>query len=165
MSRNPYVAVYFSELECLRELNVAAFHAAMERNPEAGQPTASGKGKQGEYRKRKLAPGETLAAVYPTGPDILVWLQIKKHFNPNPGKNPDGPGYAWPGIKRLEEVTGLSRSTVRRSIQNLEGYELLRVITKWGLGNQYHRFACTCGDCFEKEAQKNHRKVLEFAAF
>lgn len=157
--KNPYVAVYYSELELLRDLNNAAFRSSMEPNPNAGQPTASGKGVQGEFRKRKLKKGEKIKHQYPTGADILVLLQIKKHYNPNPGNKNDGPGYAWPGMRTLQDVTGLKRSTIKRSIKNLETFGMIRTITKWGIGNQYHKFSCACEDCLEKTGDA---KVYQF---
>lgn len=148
-----YVPVTFRELEDLRDLNLDAFHAHMEPNPHQGEPTKSGNGKQGPYRARKLAKGEKRAAQYPTGADILVWLTIKRFYNPLHG-------YAWPGIKRLEKETGLKRSTIKRSLISLESFQLLRVINKWGLGNQYHRWECECAQCLDKECTRS--KVLKF---
>lgn len=149
-----YVAVYHSELDSLRDLNLAAFDAAMEPNPDRGKPTKSGKGKQGPFRPRTLARGERRAALYPTGADILIWLQIKRYYNRLHG-------YSWPGLRKLQELTGLSRSTVKRSLIALEDYRLVRVIHKWGLGNQYHRWACVCDACEDHREKWDTLETLD----
>ena len=84
---------------------------------------------------------------YLTGGHYLVWLWIKRLYNAEKG-------YAFPGLKYLEDVTGLSNRTLKRAIKDLEKYEMIRVIHKWGLGNQYHPWACTCEDCTKKEEKK-----------
>jgi len=98
--------------------------------------------------------------------DLLVWLWIKRLYNPHPANDPDGPGYAWPGLKRLARETGFHRNTVRRSIVRLERFEMVRVIRVWGIGNQYHPWPCRCTACDAKERDKAERrapsKVLEF---
>lgn len=102
---------------------------------------------------------------YLTGGHYLVWLWIKRLYN-------EDKGYAFPGLKYLEDVTGLSNRTLKRAIKDLEKYELVRVIHKWGLGNQYHPWSCICVDCQAKEEKKalerakiqnrERAKVLEF---
>lgn len=84
---------------------------------------------------------------YMTGGHYLVWLWIKRLYNRDKG-------YAFPGISYLERVTGLSNRTVKRAIKDLESFEMIRIIHKWGLGNQYHRWACICKDCEDKEQKK-----------
>jgi hypothetical protein len=49
-----------------------------------------------------------------------VWLAIKSHADYNTGK-------AWPGMRRLAELTGLSLMPVQRAVQVLLGANLLRV--------------------------------------
>jgi DNA-binding transcriptional regulator YhcF (GntR family) len=50
-----------------------------------------------------------------------VWLAIKSHADFNDGE-------AWPGIRKLAEMTGLGKSTVDRTIQTLIDAKLLRVL-------------------------------------
>lgn len=49
-----------------------------------------------------------------------VWLAIKSHADYNTGK-------AWPGMRRLGELTGLSLGLIHKSIQTLIHAHLLRV--------------------------------------
>jgi hypothetical protein len=49
-----------------------------------------------------------------------VWLAIKSHADYNTGK-------AWPGMRRLAELTGLALGSVQRAVQVLLGANLLRV--------------------------------------
>lgn len=49
-----------------------------------------------------------------------VWLAIKSHADYNTGK-------AWPGMRRLAELTGLSLGMVHKSVQSLLDCHLLRV--------------------------------------
>jgi hypothetical protein len=49
-----------------------------------------------------------------------VWLAIKSHADYNTGK-------AWPGMRRLSDLTGLSLGLVHRSVQTLVQAHLLRV--------------------------------------
>lgn len=61
-----------------------------------------------------------------------VWLAIKSHADFNDGE-------AWPGIRRLAEMTGLGKSTVDRSIQTLIDAKLLRVLAT-GKGHKTSRY-------------------------
>ena len=102
---------------------------------------------------------------YMTGSHYLVWLWIKRLYNADKG-------YAFPGLKYLEDVTGLSNRTLKRAIKDLEAFEMIRVIHKWGLGNQYHPWSCICDACTTKEEKKaldraekereQRAKVIEF---
>jgi|SRR5471032_510436 len=49
-----------------------------------------------------------------------VWLAIKSHADYNTGK-------AWPGMRRLSDLTGLSLGLIHRSVQTLVDAHLLRV--------------------------------------
>lgn len=49
-----------------------------------------------------------------------VWLAIKSHADYNTGK-------AWPGMRRLGDLTGLSLGLIHRSVQTLVDAHLLRV--------------------------------------
>lgn len=49
-----------------------------------------------------------------------VWLAIKSHADYNTGK-------AWPGMRRLGDLTGLSLGLIHRSVQTLVEAHLLRV--------------------------------------
>lgn len=49
-----------------------------------------------------------------------VWLAIKSHADYNTGK-------AWPGMRRLSDLTGLSLGSIHRSVQILVDAHLLRV--------------------------------------
>lgn len=51
---------------------------------------------------------------------FVVWLAIKSHADYNTGK-------AWPGMRRLADLTGLSLGPVHRAIQVLLEAHLLRV--------------------------------------
>lgn len=57
---------------------------------------------------------------------FFVWLAIKAHADFQTGE-------AWPSIRRLAEITGLSAMTVQRALDKLESARLLRVSKK---GNQ-----------------------------
>lgn len=60
-----------------------------------------------------------------------VWTAIKFHADYASGK-------AWPGMRRLGELTGLSKSTVDRCIDTLEKAKMLRVSKrKNGRGFEY----------------------------
>lgn len=60
-----------------------------------------------------------------------VWTAIKFHADYETGK-------AWPGMRRLGELTGLSKSTVDRCIHTLEKARLLRVAKRAkGRGLEY----------------------------
>ena len=61
-----------------------------------------------------------------------VWLAIKSHADFNDGE-------AWPGIRRLAEMTGLGKSTVDRTIQTLIDAKLLRVLAT-GKGHKTSRY-------------------------
>jgi hypothetical protein len=50
-----------------------------------------------------------------------VWLAIKSHADYNTGK-------AWPGMRRLSDLTGLSLGLIHRSVQTLLDSHLLRVV-------------------------------------
>lgn len=49
-----------------------------------------------------------------------VWLAIKSHADYNTGK-------AWPGMRRLSDLTGLSLGLVHKSVQTLVDAHLLRI--------------------------------------
>jgi len=51
---------------------------------------------------------------------FFVWLAIKAHADFQTGE-------AWPSIRRLAEITGLSAMTVQRALDTLERARLLRV--------------------------------------
>lgn len=51
---------------------------------------------------------------------FVVWLAIKSHADYNTGK-------AWPGMRRLADLTGLSLGPVHRAVQVLLDAHLLRV--------------------------------------
>lgn len=57
---------------------------------------------------------------------FCVWLAIKSHANFQTGE-------AWPSIRRMAEITGLSKTTVQKALERLEEAKLLRVTKK---GNQ-----------------------------
>lgn len=57
-----------------------------------------------------------------------VWLAIKSHSDYNTGK-------AWPGMRRLAELTGLSLGSVSNSVDVLVNAHLLRVIRR-GAGHR-----------------------------
>lgn len=57
---------------------------------------------------------------------FIVWVAIKTHADFNTGQ-------AWPSIRRLADITGLSSNTVQKAIHALETAHLLRVIRQ---GNQ-----------------------------
>lgn len=51
---------------------------------------------------------------------FVVWLAIKSHADFNTGR-------AWPGMRRLADLTGLSLGPVHRAVQTLLDVHLLRV--------------------------------------
>ena len=57
---------------------------------------------------------------------FMTWTAIKTHADFNTGQ-------AWPSLRRLAEITGLSVNTVQKAINNLEGAHLLRIVKA---GNQ-----------------------------
>lgn len=57
---------------------------------------------------------------------FIVWIAIKTHADFNTGT-------AWPSIRRLGEITGLSVNTVQKAIGGLETANLLKVVKT---GNQ-----------------------------
>lgn len=61
-----------------------------------------------------------------------VWLAIKSHADFNDGE-------AWPGVRKLAELTGLGKSTVDRTIQTLIDAKLLRVLAT-GKGHKTSRY-------------------------
>lgn len=61
-----------------------------------------------------------------------VWLAIKSHADFNDGE-------AWPGVRRLSEMTGLGTGTVSRTIQTLIDARLLRIVTT-GKGKKTSRY-------------------------
>jgi hypothetical protein len=61
-----------------------------------------------------------------------VWLAIKAHADFNDGE-------AWPGIRKLAEMTGLGKSTVDRTIQTLIDAKLLRIL-ETGKGHKTTRY-------------------------
>lgn len=52
---------------------------------------------------------------------FITWVAIKTHADFNTGT-------AWPSIRRLADITGLSINTVQKAIQSLAAAHLLRVI-------------------------------------
>lgn len=52
-----------------------------------------------------------------------IWLAIKSHADYQTGK-------AWPGMRRLGELTGLSLGSVSNSVQTLVDAKLLRVVVQ-----------------------------------
>lgn len=50
-----------------------------------------------------------------------IWLAIKSHADYNTGK-------AWPGMRRLSDLTGLSLGMIHKSVQTLVEAHLLRVV-------------------------------------
>jgi len=57
---------------------------------------------------------------------FVIWIAIKTHADFNTG-------IAWPSIRRLSEITGLSVNTVQKAIKELERASLLRIVQT---GNQ-----------------------------
>lgn len=57
---------------------------------------------------------------------FIVWVAIKTHADFNSGT-------AWPSIRRLAEITGLSVNTVQKAIAGLETANLLKIVK---IGNQ-----------------------------
>lgn len=57
---------------------------------------------------------------------FIVWIAIKTHADFNNGT-------AWPSIRRLGEITGLSVNTVQKAIAGLETASLLKIVRA---GNQ-----------------------------
>lgn len=51
---------------------------------------------------------------------FIIWVAIKSHADFNTGK-------AWPSLRRLADITGLSVNTVQKAIKQLESCHLLRV--------------------------------------
>lgn len=64
-----------------------------------------------------------------------VWLAIKSHADYNTGK-------AWPGMRRLADLTGLSLGMVHKSIQTLVAAHLLRVEAPAGKRRGQTYIAC-----------------------
>lgn len=65
-----------------------------------------------------------------------VWLAIKSHADYNTGK-------AWPGMRRLSDLTGLSLGLIHRSVQTLVEANLLRVVKPGGGGRKSQTYiAC-----------------------
>lgn len=54
---------------------------------------------------------------------FIVWVAIKSHADFNTGK-------AWPSIRRLADITGLSVNTVQKAINGLISSNLLRIDSK-----------------------------------
>jgi hypothetical protein len=52
-----------------------------------------------------------------------IWIAIKSHADYQTGR-------AWPGMRRLAELTGLSLGTVSNSVQTLVDAKLLRVVVQ-----------------------------------
>lgn len=66
---------------------------------------------------------------------FALWLAIKSHADYSTGK-------AWPGMRRLGELTGLSLGSVVKGVKTLQEYKLLRVVdspkgSKSRKGNTY----------------------------
>lgn len=57
---------------------------------------------------------------------FVIWIAIKTHADFNTGT-------AWPSIRRIAEITGLSNMTVQKAIKDLQAHHLLKVLKT---GNQ-----------------------------
>lgn len=52
---------------------------------------------------------------------FIVWVAIKSHADFQTGQ-------AWPSLRRMADITGLSVNTVQKAIKQLEGAHLLRIV-------------------------------------
>lgn len=59
-----------------------------------------------------------------------IWLAIKSHADFHTGE-------AWPGVRRLMELTGLASATVQKGLQTLQDAHLLRIARKSGQKHVY----------------------------
>jgi len=57
---------------------------------------------------------------------FVIWIAIKTHADFNTGT-------AWPSVRRIAEITGLSSMTVQKAIKDLQTHHLLKVVKS---GNQ-----------------------------
>lgn len=57
---------------------------------------------------------------------FITWVAIKSHADFNTGK-------AWPSLRRMADITGLSVNTVQKALKQLQAAHLLRVVKS---GNQ-----------------------------
>lgn len=57
---------------------------------------------------------------------FVIWIAIKTHADFNTGK-------AWPSIRRIAEITGLSDKTVQKALKELQAAHLLKIVQT---GNQ-----------------------------
>jgi DNA-binding transcriptional regulator YhcF (GntR family) len=57
---------------------------------------------------------------------FVIWIAIKTHADFNTGA-------AWPSIRRIAEITGLSSMTVQKALKDLQTHHLLKVVKT---GNQ-----------------------------
>lgn len=57
---------------------------------------------------------------------FVIWIAIKTHADFNTGN-------AWPSIRRIAEITGLSNMTVQKALKELQAQHLLKIIKA---GNQ-----------------------------
>lgn len=57
---------------------------------------------------------------------FVIWIAIKTHADFNTGK-------AWPSIRRIAEITGLSNMTVQKALKDLQTAHLLKIVQT---GNQ-----------------------------
>jgi hypothetical protein len=71
--------------------------------------------------QRDLFESGIVAAIGPNA--FAVWQSIKAHADFNTGE-------AWPGMRRIGEMTGLSLGAVHKAVDVLQVSHLLRVVTK-----------------------------------
>ena len=57
---------------------------------------------------------------------FVIWIAIKTHADFNTGT-------AWPSIRRIAEITGLSNMTVQKALKDLQTHHLLKIVKT---GNQ-----------------------------
>ncbi len=65
---------------------------------------------------------------------FFVWLAIKAHADFQTGE-------AWPSIRRLAEITGLSTTTIQKAIERLESAKLLRIAKRGNRKQATHYIA------------------------
>ena len=63
---------------------------------------------------------------------FVIWIAIKTHADFNTGK-------AWPSIRRIAEITGLSNMTVQKALKDLQTAHLLKIVQS-GNQRQSHRY-------------------------
>jgi hypothetical protein len=71
--------------------------------------------------QRDLFESGIVAAIGPNA--FAVWQSIKAHADFNTGE-------AWPGMRRIGEMTGLSLGAVHKAVEVLQTSHLLRIVTK-----------------------------------